>query len=254
MSSTNKFIAGLFGTILIFAFTESCVLAQNFDEPIRKQIVDYGITNPSESSSPHIKLSCFYYARFMVKQYDMGELGSEWLAISPISEGTLPKCSRIHGAQEKVIENWTGYFKGVKGNYAFFNAEDCFNGGCPFAVIDATTGKKIFEDSSRLMPDGRHDKFQLFRTSSGIVTIRYTRVYAGECSIPKEKSICWERFRTKNALLQSASPICSGYDDASKNTYTLNNPSVIGYPVEVRLSENPSIKVLPDSVKCWGAD
>lgn len=255
MSSINRIIAMIFGSVLHFAFIGSYVLAQNFDEPIRKQIVDYGLADPNESSSQHIKLSCFYYHRFMVKQYDKGELGSEWLAISPISKGTLPKCSRIHDAQEKVIKKWIGYFKGTKGDYVFFNAEDAFNRGYPFAVFDAATGKKLFEDSSLL--NDRRDTLQTFEASDGKIILRYTRVFLGNCSIPKDKDVCWERIRKENGLPQSPIPKCSGYDDESLNSLTpayLDNPSVIGYPVEVMLSATPAIKILPGLVTCWGGD
>ena len=255
-SSAARFMAALIGNLLLFGVIGPHVLAQSFDEPIQKEVVDYGLANPEESLSSHIKLSCFYYSRFMVKQYDVGEKGSEWLAISPMSQGALPKCSRIHGSQEKVIEKWTGYFKGVKGNSVFFNAEDAFNLGYPFAVFKATTGTKIFEDSSLLTPDGR-DTLQAFEASDGTTIIRYTRVFPGNCSIPKEKAVCWEWFRKENRLPQSAIPICSGYDKnlGSLNEHYLDNPSVIGYPVEVNLSAGtPSVKIMPGPVTCWGAD
>src|SRR5216684_4356057 len=63
-------------------FAES---GDSFDAPLKKKVVDCGL---SPYYDPHRnrrnELSCYSYSTFMVKQYDEGQKGSEWLAIVPI--------------------------------------------------------------------------------------------------------------------------------------------------------------------------
>jgi hypothetical protein len=41
----------------------------------------------------------------------------------------------------------------------------------------------------------------------------------------------------------------------AQKAFYMDNPSVIGYPVEITLSAaTPSIKIVPGPVTCWGAD
>lgn len=47
-----------------------------------------------------IKLSCFSYATFMVKQYDEGQKSAEWLAIVPTEKGAASRCIRSHAVGE----------------------------------------------------------------------------------------------------------------------------------------------------------
>jgi hypothetical protein len=125
-------------------------LVDSFDAPLKKEIVDNGLSPYSDPrSNRRNELSCYFYSTFIVKQYDEGEKGSEWLAIATFEGPTLPSCTLSHGAGEKVITfpEWTGYFIGAKGRLAFFSAEDGFNAGMPFAVYDSKTGTKVFEDS-----------------------------------------------------------------------------------------------------------
>ena len=85
----------------------------------------------------------------MVKEYDEGQKGAEWLAIVPVEARTTPGCTQSHAVGEKVIEEpeWGGYFKGAKKNLVFFHAADGTNGGMPFVVYDARSGTKVFQDS-----------------------------------------------------------------------------------------------------------
>jgi hypothetical protein len=211
-----------------------------------------------------MKLSCYFFSNFMVKQYDKGDLGSEWLAIVPIRNGAVPACTRSHGAREKVIhdQEWLGYFEGVKDNLVFFHAEDMFNGGSPFAVYNANTRSKVFDDSAA-------GSLTFDRAPDGHRTLKYVRAVVLDCSILKDKTACWDKFRAgclepaglerprdcydrKDPELASAPiPECSGYAVGGADS---DDPSVIGYPVEVTFSPRPSIRRLPGPIKCWPAD
>jgi hypothetical protein len=122
----------------------------SFDEPLKKKVVDCGLSPYYESRwNRRNELSCYSYSQFMVKQYDEGQKGSEWLAIVPIVGQTAPECSLTHTANEKVITypEWSGYFMGGKGKLVFFSGADGFNEGMPFVAYDSQTGTKVFEDS-----------------------------------------------------------------------------------------------------------
>jgi hypothetical protein len=227
----------------------SVVLADSFDKPLRKRVVNLG-SAPGYPSN-HIKLSCYYYPNFMVKELDMAEEGAEWHAIAPVQAGHLPACTRSHGSGEQVIkgQEWSGYFKGVKGGLVFLNAEDGFNGGLDFAVCDSRTGKKIFEDSAGNSA-GDYGHLDFVGTSKGQTSLRYSRVVSGDCSVPKDGAACWEKFRKPPGLEGATMPPCSDYPGEQSGV----SPSVLSYPVEVALFPQPSIKVVSGPVKCYPAD
>jgi hypothetical protein len=53
----------------------------------------------------------------MVKEYDEGQKGAEWLAILPVEARTTPACTQSHAVGEKVIEElvWGRYFRRPSG-------------------------------------------------------------------------------------------------------------------------------------------
>ena len=104
---------------------------------------------PAAKGAPKATLTCNYYPRFMVKQIDEGEVGAAQLSIVAGDAAHKPACQRANLPGEKVIDprDWSGYFKGVKGDYALFDSEDGVNGALGFAIF-AADGKKLFEDSA----------------------------------------------------------------------------------------------------------
>lgn len=64
---------------------------------------------------------------------------------------------------DKTDNGWSGYFKGVRGNYIFFDGDDGYDGGVPFAIYDGTNAQKLFEDSVR----GDFQDLRLTQTSIG---------------------------------------------------------------------------------------
>jgi hypothetical protein len=214
----------------------------------------------------------------MVKEIDLGEKGASRLAIVHGTKKSVPDCSRLREKGEIAInpDDWSGYFKGVKGNLVFFDADDGWNGGMGFAVYDAKTGKKIFEDvalGDLEFPDTPT------KTSDAETTVRYIRLVDGGCILPKEEAACWDKIRQRFALV-SAVPDCkAGYENsaqalakgrcqaqnsdnadclakeivlARKQTGDAN--SVIAYPVEAAFSANPTVKPIAGDLRCWPSD
>ena len=162
--------------VLLLVALISISAAGSFDPPSRKKTVDLG--RAPNSFHDHAKLNCYFYPEFMVKEVDMAEKGAERLAIVPIQHGVLPPCTRARSKNEIVIKprEWSGSFKGVKGNLVFFDADDGWNGGMPFAIYDARTGKKIFNDSAL-------GDLEFADAPAGQISFRYMRILGGECNL-----------------------------------------------------------------------
>jgi hypothetical protein len=84
------------GVVLLFVLNVSAVAAaqgDSFDVPLKKKVVDFG-PSPyySASQNVRVKLSCYFYSTFMVKEYDKGQKGAEWLAIVPVEARATPAC------------------------------------------------------------------------------------------------------------------------------------------------------------------
>jgi hypothetical protein len=259
----------------VLAWTSVALTAQtaSFDKPQFTKTVDLG---PSRSTpGARAKVTCYFFSSFMVKEVDMAEKGAARLAIAPAIKSKLRTCSRLRDEGEKEInsDEWTGYFKGVKGDLVFFDADDGVNGGMGFAVFSAKTARKIFDDVA-LGP------VQLSTREDKVVTLTYTRLAAGDCVIPKEQAACWDKIKQKLSLDSAAAPDCkAGYEKSAQEMargrcqaqkadnpeclakeITLarqqanDSPSVISYPVEVVLGPEPAIKPANGNVGCWPAD
>lgn len=247
--------------------------AGSFDEPVLKKTIDLGPARYSPDA--RAKVTCYFFHNFMVKEIDLGEKGAERLAIVPGAKNKMHTCSRMRDEGEKTInpDDWTGYFKGVKGNLVFFDADDGVNGGMGFAVFDAKTGKKLWDDVALgdLEIDGNADKE---------VFLRYTRVVDGGCIMPKEHSACWEKIKSKFSLGDVATPDCKvGYEKSAQDMakgrcqaqsndsekcldkelplareQANESPSVVSYAVKVSLTSQPVVEATGGEVRCWPAD
>jgi hypothetical protein len=244
----------------VIAFA-SAALADSLDVPLKKKVVDFGLSenNLPGRQSLRVKLYCFFYPNFLIKEYDNeGEKGAEWVAIVPIQKGTAPACARTHASGERVFKwpEWSGYFKGVKGNLVFLNDPDGADGGMPFTIYDFRTGNKIFRDSAYdsgmwtqkpASSPFNHLRFRGAQDSD--LTVTYLRVVEADCDLHTEKTTCWDQVRKKLELKSARMPICTGYENIS-GRYV----SALAYPVEVSLFPQPVTRTIAGPVKCWPVD
>ena len=225
-----------------------------FDAPVKKQTVtlaDY--PNPGSPS----KLSCAYYPRFMVKEVDAGEKGAYALAIAPLTPGAATDCVP-EGPGDIAVKDWAGYFAGVKGDYVFFDADDGYNSGFPFAVFSGKTGEKLFEDSRDLGTKA----FRSIKLVADGIVLRYRRAYQAACSIYQDRSGCWGRIRKDAGLPYAAAmPDCNRlYEAERKRTPKFAKevaalPSMIGYEAEATYRQATlAVASLPGTIKCWLPD
>jgi hypothetical protein len=115
---------------------------------VDQKVVDLGKTETGQS----MRVSCFYYRDFLVKEIDLGEVGAAQLSVLPYdAKGPRPKCHRANAANERVVsaKDWAGYFRSVQGRLVLFDAEDGWEAGSlGFAAFSADTGRKIFDDAA----------------------------------------------------------------------------------------------------------
>jgi hypothetical protein len=256
----QSYIVGvkLFGLLILVAGslvakTDLTNLNVGFDKPLKKTVVDFG-PSPFYPVSRNIrkKLTCYSYSTFTIKEYDEGQKGAEWLSIVPSPHAT---CTRAHTKDEKVYvePEWSGYFRGAKGTFAFFDAPDGTDGGMPFAVFDVGTGRKLFEDSSPL--DYYQKRLHIknaFRIASGgeqNSLLTYLRVARAGCDLRTEQADCWNNVRAKFGIKETARPVCISYEKAAGEW-----ESAIAYPVSVLLTDSPQIETVDGPAFCWPTD
>jgi hypothetical protein len=205
-----------------------------FDKPLKTAKAPLA----PDPDNPDVKpmLSCFYYRGFMVKEIDRGEKGAFQLSIIPIA-ATEPECDEANIAGEKVLEEWSGYFKGVKGDYIFLDADDGFNGGFGFAVYHGVDGKKLFDDVAK--------SWHGIEMNGDGLQLRYVRTYLASCSIFADAKGCWAKIKQDTGLTQSAPPDCSAAYKAEQKRMegdknitaeqVAADPTVVDYEAETGL-------------------
>lgn len=233
----------------LYAQADTAVVNEGFDKPLKTTIVDFG-TSPYYRPTQHVrkKLTCYYYSTFAVKQYDEGQKGAEWLSIVPFSQAA---CTRAHSKGENVL-TWNGYFWGAKDRYVIFTAPDGEDGGVPFAVFDAKTGRQVFEDSSLLEYYQKtlqiKDVFRISGVADQITQLNYLRVVRAGCNLKTGQADCWGKIRAKFGVTQTEIPVCSRYEEQA------DWESAIVYPVTVLLTDSPQAKAADGHVFCWPTD
>ena len=210
-----------------------------FDEPVAIDNLDL----PADKANPDAKhvVNCYRFKGFMVKEVDLGELGAEKLAILPENA----KCLRDDPQEKPVKEDIARYFLGTKGNLVFFQAADGWNGGMPFVVVDATSMKKLFEDSFE------GEDFEAITVDGANLTLEYARTYSADCSLYLEGTACAEKIKQATGLGTVAKlPECGpAYDAEKKRTPDYAKeieqlPSVISYEATLKF-DGKAVTITP---------
>jgi hypothetical protein len=254
---------------------ERAVAESLFDHPLKTQ----NVRLKADPLNPHAKrvVSCFTYPQFVVKQVDLGEVGADRLSIIPAVPGKPAPCRREKQRNEYVIpgDTWSGYFDGVKSNFAFFNAADGTNGGLGFMVFRVSNKRKLFEDTAE-------KGIRSLEIRDGSLKLRYQRVFAAKCSVVTAGVACRDAIVKKTGVAGASLSSCAnGYQAAKeemakmrcniqsvkdracfdKELKHINEqkwdeaPTVIAYEVEVSLGGASSlVKSHSDALACRPSD
>jgi len=239
-------VVSLLAASSLFAQTNADGPDEGFDKPVRKTVVDLG-PSPYYMPARHVRkrLMCYHYSSFTVKEYDEGQKGAEWLSVVP-SANTACTLKRSEG--EIILEWPEGYFWGAAGKYAIFVAADGVDGGLPFAVFDASTGRKLFEDSvlNGYVQNALKIKnaFRIRAEAEQAPKFTYLRVVRTDCNINAAQSDCWPKVRKEYGIVQTDIPVCSGYQQADWE-------SAVEYPVSILLTDSPHFEAIEGPVFCW---
>jgi hypothetical protein len=160
------------------------------EEPQKLERVDLP---PRCAVCPPGRVTCAWYAGFMVREVDLGDLGAEALAIVPRGRKRPdPACGpeRVRGelSVTGAADPWSGYFEGARGRFVFFRAQESRGDALAFAVYDAETGERVHSDAA-IGPAKISGKGER-------VGLSYVRRAVAPCSPIAEGEECWKRIRT----------------------------------------------------------
>jgi hypothetical protein len=236
--STTRILAAL--TVLATIGIAQADPPTLFDTPAKVVRVPLPPDTLNPQSKPRV--TCRYYAAFMVKEVDLGEVGADQISLLLVApKAKMPACTRANVAGERVFPAaaWSGYVLGVKGPYVFLDGSDGWQGGMPFAVF--TTGAKKLADDTRM-------KWSASETTPTGLTLRYRRTWEAKCSLFSAPDKCWSTIR-KDTGLTGAMPDCrAAYVKEQKRVpkfakETADDPTVIDYDVVMTIDgEKASIK------------
>jgi hypothetical protein len=81
--------------------------------------------------------------------------------------------------------------------------------------------------------------------------LKYLSVAYADCNLYAEGAACWEQIEAKLGLPSAEMPVCTSYEHIAELLGTDDVESEIAYPVEVRLSPRPTVKVVGGAIECW---
>jgi hypothetical protein len=230
------------------------VAATAFDKPAKVEVVKLDVSE---------KLTCTYYNGWAAKEIDAGEKGAARLSFVRYSIPTSrPPCVKAAAANEKILDDWSGYFIGAVGDLAVFSSDDGWNGGEGFAIYDTSSGRKVFSDVAvgDLKIEAR--------------TIAYKRVVALDC-LALTDTKCIEKARETAATTADIGAVCKsgysnwliGFDNAIKDCDAAckearkkqhesfwRAPSVLAYGVSVDRTTFVMSPGKGSKVECWPAN
>lgn len=196
--------------MIVCALPALAVASGPFDSPLKTRTIQL----PADPQNPKARrqVTCFYYRSIVIKQVDYGEVGADRLALLPVLARNATQCHEDREALEYVIppETWSGHFRGVKADYAFFDAPDGINGGLGFLVLRLYDRKPVLEDVAQ-------HGIESIDYEEGVLRIRYQRVHAGTCSILTAGDGCRDELvRDTGVGAQSLSICPQGYRAAKE--------------------------------------
>jgi len=224
------------------------------------------------------EIRCFYFEGLTVKEIDEREIGDKQISYLIRASGQpRPPCTGDTVAGERNLPSTESYFWGVVANALFLIDADGANGSIGFSVYDRQSGRRRFQDTTKLGTKIRHASAE-----GDTLRLGYTRVITGACSIIMNGDACWKSIAQQIGISDVSPPDCrNGYEDAlhrlaaaactaqsgnkplcikkemqSRRSGWDASPSMVSYNVDVLLAPNDeaAIKPIGRPISCWPSD
>jgi hypothetical protein len=230
------------------------------DRPLAEQTVAV----PAQPGQPDQRLTihCVTYPGFMVREIDADDyIGSIGISVIPVTASAPATCrvAKSPEARELRADGPLG-FVGAAGRFLLLIWADGGNGGTAFAVFDAASARKLYEDAVR---DGLNG-FSRFSSGPGDDTLdlRYERFSNVPCSLAAGDTTCWSRFARQAKLPAEiarrgppTAACAAAYAKRNLRGKDLTDPSVVSYPVVMILGVASRAKVVSrGELSCWPSD
>jgi hypothetical protein len=214
-------------------------LAAQLDRPVAVRKVA-----PKSSDDPNGQLVCTFYQDLMIRESGTDTPAPNAAVVLPLPAAQArPACDATHRNNEVALKTEGFSFAGRKDQFLLFSATDP-NGAVPFVVIDAGSGRIVFEDGT---PADRG--LQGIAVEHGNLHLRYRRAFNAPCSIMQNAATCWSQLiaagKLPHSMEQSVpSPqLCAASYKADKAPP--NDPSIIAYDVETVVDPAGQAQVTP---------
>jgi hypothetical protein len=199
---------------------------------------------PKSGDDPNGQITCTYYRDLMVRESGTDTPDPNDSTLVPIAAASpRPACDATHHSGETTLKTQGYSFAGRKSGFLLFSATDP-NGAIPFMVLDAGSGKIIFQDGT---PADRG--IQAIAVENGALHLRYTHGFNASCSIMQDAAGCWSRLVTEGkvppGMAQSvpSSKLCAASYKADRATP--DDPSVVSYAVDTMVDSTGNARVVP---------
>jgi hypothetical protein len=201
-----------------------------FDKPVLVQKIPTKTDTGSE-------ITCTYYPDLMIRESGTNTPSPN---NAVLIRGLQPPCNPT--AVGITLKTAAAGLTGRKGPFLLFQATDA-NGASAFIVIDAETGRTIYQDG--LWADnGIHE----VTVENGSLHLKFRRAVNGSCSILKEGGRCWAKFvaegKVPRAMAQTTPPVQACAVSYQQSKVQPDDPSEIFYDVDMTLDRSGRSQVL----------
>ena len=215
-----------------------------FDVPKSQSKISVG---KSQDAKGQIQFDCWNYTQFALVQIsDPALIGAKEVILRYKTRKADLCAKEFIGKSLKLNLDGTYYFKGVVGNYLFFDGADSFGGQLSFIVTSAKDGKTVL--SSR-----RDDNksMEVMMVKNGTPALRYYKTLKITCPLAKDGQNCWQKILKENEIPASAKlsePECKS--SFLKEKSSLDNPALVSVPVVIRNLSKPKIVFTAGNPSC----
>ncbi len=207
------------------AFAAPDAFAGSLDHPLATKIV--------RAKGETSEITCTYYADLMVRETGTDSPEPDDATLVTLPHGAArPACSATapKGAVKVKTEGYA--LEGRRGGFLIWDVSDP-NGAEPFLVMDAKTGRTLFED-------GLSPTLRLRRTASlenGKLRLTYTRGFNAPCSLAAKPKSCWASLVAGGKVAKGMPTLTAPPKSclAAYRKTPADDPSVVTYPVDLTL-------------------